>query len=212
MTSDAFWIRVVSLASAVVVAGTALYLVIWSGRDDPPVDPPVDPTAVARDRDELERICGAGRRGFGGAPAYGGAGPHAIVVFGPAGTGFTGGHPSFDQHDPDRWNVPKVDTVQLVGCLTPGGPTSAPPWTCEDTAGGTFTLYQGRHRLDVYAVATARPVRTLPIDGSLGCPTGASMGAVQAVQADPPLFGRITLPDYESYTTTLDRLINATVG
>jgi hypothetical protein len=98
-----------------------------------------------------------------------------------------------------------IEEMQLVGCLTPGGPASPVPLaTCQYREGVEMTLYQGRHRLDVYAVGSGRLVKTLPIDGSSqgSCPpvTLVPKGTTSTSQNTPP-------GDAE-YTAALDQLIN----
>ncbi|MCO1593688.1 hypothetical protein M8C17_00715 [Micromonospora sp. RHAY321] len=95
--------------------------------------------------------------------------------------------------------------MRLVGCLTFGGPASpAPLATCQYREGVEMTLYQGRHRLDVYAIDSGRLVKTLVIDGSShgSCPpaTLVRKGTTSTSQNTPP-------GDAE-YTAALDQLIN----
>jgi hypothetical protein len=204
---SAWWVACV----VAVLLAVALYLVLRPQRDAAPgvaggssaavSGQAVHPNETAGDADALRRICHRRGPGFGGAPVYRGAGPHPTVVLDPSTAAWFGGATNARI---SRDAAP-IGEMQLVGCLTLGGPASPVPLrTCQYREGVEMTLYQGRHRLDVYAVGSGRLVKTLPIDGSRdgSCPpvTVVPRGTTSTSQSTPP-------GDVE-YTAALDQLVN----
>ena len=160
-----------------------------------------DPSETAGDAEALRRICDRRGPGFAGAPVYQGVGPHPTAVLDASTVEWFGAAANARMlRDPAP-----IEEMQLVGCLTLGGPASTVPLaTCQYREGVEMTLYQGRHRLDVYAVNSGRLVKTLFIDGSSqhSCPpvTVVPAGATSTSQNTPP-------GDAE-YTAALNQLIN----
>jgi hypothetical protein len=160
-----------------------------------------DPSQTAGDADALRRICDRRGSGFAGAPVYRGAGPHPTAVLDPTTVAWFGGATNARTlRDPAP-----IAQMQLVGCLTLGGPASPVPLaTCQYREGIEMTLYQGRHRLDVYAVGSGRLVKTLPIDGSSQrtCPP------IALVPKGTTATSQNTPPSDSEYTAALDQIIN----
>jgi len=62
---------------------------------------------------------------------------------------------------------PAPGDVRLVGCRRLVGRASQKVLkSCDYEGGHTVTVYQGRYRVDIYAVRTGRLVASLTIDGS----------------------------------------------
>lgn len=160
-----------------------------------------DPSQTAGDAHALRRICDRRSSGFAGAPVYQGAGPHPTAVLDPTTVAWFGGATNARMlRDPAP-----IAEMQLVGCLTFGGPASPVPLaTCQYREGVEMTLYQGRHRLDVYAVGSGRLVKTFPIDGS----SQRSCPPITRVPKDTTSTSQNTPPGDAEYTAALDQLIN----
>jgi hypothetical protein len=160
-----------------------------------------DPSQTAGDADALRRICDRRGPGFAGAPVYRGAGPHPTVVLNAFTVAWFGGAANARM----LRDLAPIEEMQLVGCLTLGGPASPVPLaTCKYREGVEMTLYQGRHRLDVYAVGSGRLVKTLPVDGS----SQGSCPPVTLVPKDTTSTSQNTPPGDAEYTAALDQLIN----
>jgi hypothetical protein len=189
----------------------ALYFVVRPQRDAAPGSAggssaavsgrAADPSETAGDADALRRICDRRGPGFAGAPVYRGAGPHPTVVLDASTVAWFGGAAKARMlRDPAP-----IEEMQLVGCLTLGGPASRTPLaTCQYREGVEMTLYQGRHRLDVYAVGSGRLVKTLPIDGS----SRGSCPPVTVVARGTTSTSQNTSPGDAEYTAALDQLMN----
>jgi hypothetical protein len=197
------------VACVVAVLAAALYPVLRPLWDAPPGDgsgvagsrQAADPREAAGDADALRRICDRRGPGFGGAPVYRGAGPHPTVVLDASTAAWFGGVANARTlSDPAT-----IGKMQLVGCLTLGGPASAIPLaTCRYREGLEMTLYQGRHRLDVYAVGSGRLVKTVSVDGT----SQGSCPPVTVVPKGTTSSSQSTAPGDAEYTAALDQLIN----
>lgn len=208
----AWWVAcVVAVLFAAVLFAAVLYFVV---RPQPEPAPrgaggssasvsgqAADPSQTAGDAHALRRICDRRSSGFAGAPVYQGAGPHPTAVLDPTTVAWFGGATNARMlRDPAP-----IAEMQLVGCLTFGGPASPVPLaTCQYREGVEMTLYQGRHRLDVYAVGSGRLVKTLPIDGS----SQRSCPPITRVPKDTTSTSQNTPPGDAEYTAALDQLIN----
>lgn len=152
---------------------------------------------------DFARLCSGGG-GYGAAAAYGGQGPHPLVV-----NQDSSGNPG-EYSGPDYTmggaSESSPNAVQLVACSHLIGHASPKALlTCPYSDGYTQTTYQGRWRVDVYRARTGTKVASRILSG------GQTPGICEKlVTIAPGERQRVeaTNPDDNTYREALSSLVN----